>query len=353
MGTSNVAENIMSELATLTFRRTVDRALLHRSALSEVFLTDCRAVDADRYVAAAQLPPSHTYYTDHLCRRPLVDPMLLLECCRQAETYGGHAIFGVPWDTRFILRDWSLHTAGPSALVCPGGPAELAIAVTTTGGRWFSGALRGLNYEMDMVLGGLPAGHAHISVGYLPAESYDLVRIGRRGSAPPSSISVRPRPDGVPVPPHLVGRSNPENVLLLDPVLGADGLTAGIRTAVDNPSMFDHAQDHLPGMVLTEAARQACLFTLNDMHGLSPSPWVLTGMRASFAAYAELDAPTLVRVRPALPVPEVATAWELQAEFEQNGATIAEATLIMVQPDPVLATPAAARPASMSAGIGR
>ena len=313
-------------LANLSFQRTVDRRLLHRSALSEVFLTDCRAIDEHRYVAAAQLPPLHAYYTDHPHRTPLVDPMLLLECCRQAETYGGHEVFGVSTDTRFILRDWSLRIDGPDALVRPRGPVELAMTVTTSGARRMAGALRALVYNIDLVLAGRPAGRAHISVGYLPADSYAHVRNGRRGSVPPSSTSLSPPAGGVPVPPQLVGRSNPDNVLLQDVRFDADGFTARIRPAVDHPSMFDHAQDHLPGMVMTEAARQAGLLVLADLHGRSPARWVLTGMGASFSAYAELDAPTLVRVKPALADNRPDTC-ELMAEFEQGGTVIAEAAV--------------------------
>lgn len=319
------------ELVGLSFQRTVDRELLHRRALSEVFLTDCRPLDEHGYVAAAQLPPLHSYYTDHLHRRPLVDPMLLLECCRQAETYGGHVVFGVPTDTAFILRDWSLRVDGPAALARAAGPAELGMVVHTTGRRAIGGALRALVYEIDLVLGGRTMGHAHISVGYLPRAAYEQVRHGRRGSVPPSSAALTPQAGGVPVPPHLVGRANPANVLLQDVRLHADGLVARIRPAVDHPSMFDHAQDHLPGMVMTEAARQAGLLALNDLYGLSPTRWVMTGMGASFSAYAELDAPTLVRVRPAI-APGSPDTCELVAELSQDGNVIAEATLTMRRP---------------------
>lgn len=328
MTTTLTVAHRQPELVGLSFQRTVDRHLLHRSALSEVFLTDCRPVDEHRYVAAAQLPPSHPYYTDHLHRTPLVDPMLLLECCRQAETFGGHVMFGVPEDTAFILRDWSLRVTGPTALTRTPGPTELGMVVHTTGRRTVGGALRALVYEIDMVLGGRSVGHVHISVGYLPSASYQEIRHGRRGSVPPSSTSLTPPPAGVPVAPHLVGRANPGNVLLHDVRLSSDELIARIRPAVDHPSMFDHAQDHLPGMVMTEAARQAGLLALNDFYGLSPSRWVMTGMGASFSAYAELDAPTLVRIRPA-----VRSGWpdtcELVAELEQHGTVIAEATLTM------------------------
>lgn len=316
----------IGDLTGLSFQRTVDRRLLHRSALSEVFLTDCRAAGEHGYVAAAQLPPLHAYYTDHLHSAPLIDPMLLLECCRQAETYGGHVVCGVPADTAFILRDWSLRVEGPAALIRDAGPVELGMVVHTTGRKQIGDALRALVYEIEMVLGSRTIGSAHISVGYLPVASYQAVREGRRGSAPPTSTALTSPMGGARPSPFLVGRSNPDNVLLEDVRLGRDRVHARIRPAVDHPSLFDHAQDHMPGMVTIEAARQAALLALNELHGLSPTRLVLTEMRARFSAYAELDAPAFVRVRPAA---ATATATDVVAELEQDGAVIAEATLTL------------------------
>ncbi len=61
----------------LEFMHTVDRSLLHHWALSEIFLTDGRKVGDDEYLAAAQLPPSHAYYTEHTSRLGAPAPMLL------------------------------------------------------------------------------------------------------------------------------------------------------------------------------------------------------------------------------------------------------------------------------------
>ena len=70
----------------LGFEHTVARSLVHRRNLSELFLTDGVRLDSAHFAAAAQLPMIHYYYTDHLTD-DRVDPLLLLECCRQAETH--------------------------------------------------------------------------------------------------------------------------------------------------------------------------------------------------------------------------------------------------------------------------
>ena len=46
----------------LSFAFTVDRSLVHRDSLGEVFVTDLRKYGDDaHYAAAAQLPRSHAY----------------------------------------------------------------------------------------------------------------------------------------------------------------------------------------------------------------------------------------------------------------------------------------------------
>ncbi|MFD6909770.1 AfsA-related hotdog domain-containing protein [Streptomyces sp. NPDC060077] len=100
-----------SGVRELEFVRSVDRRLLHRRALSEVFLTDTAAVDGQRFLAGAELPSSHAYFTDHP-GHTAVDPVLLLECARQAETYGAHRHLGVDDGTTFVLQSWSMRLPG-------------------------------------------------------------------------------------------------------------------------------------------------------------------------------------------------------------------------------------------------
>jgi hypothetical protein len=61
-----------------------------------------------------------------------------------------------------------------------------------------------------------------------------------------------------------------------------------------HPSMFDHPQDHLPGMVLAEAARQLALFAAHDGRGISPARSVLADLNVTFAKFGELEPDTLL-----------------------------------------------------------
>lgn len=294
----------------LEFVRSVDRRLLHRRALSEVFLTDTSPVDEQRFLAGAQLPSSHAYFTDHL-GHTVLDPVLLLECARQAETYGAHRHLGVDDDTKFVLQSWSMRLPGLFT-AHSGEPAELTMEVTA------DRPARSVTYGMRFLIDGREIGEARMTVGYLSSETYAFIRTKRRGSPPVSSDDVPAVPATVDA--KDVGRTAPINALLIDPVRDGDGITAGIRTANDNPSMFDHAQDHLPGMVLTEAARQAVLLTGARLLGRPAQDTTLTGFDLAFTRFAELDAPTTVSA-----VPKDNGTFHIA--FRQHGEEIAAGTV--------------------------
>ncbi|GAA2987003.1 ScbA/BarX family gamma-butyrolactone biosynthesis protein [Actinokineospora diospyrosa] len=330
MTTALDGPDLSPALAGLRYLRTVDRSLLHRSSLSEVFLTDARRVGERRYLAAAQLPPSHAYYTDHALRVPAPDPLLLLEVVRQAETYGGHAYFAVPATTKFILRSWTVRLPGLLAAGATGSDA-VALDVRTGGRRGLPGRLRALTYDTAVYLGGVAVGEVVIDVGYLSGESYRQLRVDRRGgAAPPSSVDMAVPAPGVPA--RLVGRGNQANVVLAEAEVDAEHAVAALRVPVDNRSMFDHAQDHVPGMVLMEAARQLCLLAGEDYFAASPARTAVVGFDFSFSRYAELDASTAITLfRPTNAEPVLAAALPdvrtYPVQFAQHGEAIAVGTM--------------------------
>ena len=95
---------------------------------------------------------------------------------------------------------------------------------------------------------------------------------------------MRPIPLTAPTAPQTVGRMSPMDVVL-SPVNEPDCWQ--LRVDTRHPVLFDHPVDHVPGMLLMEAARQAWAAT----HG-SPMPLGFTG---AFQRYIELDAPCTIR----------------------------------------------------------
>jgi hypothetical protein len=306
---------------------TVPLESVHRQSSSEVFLRSGVPGPDGTFLARAVLPAAHPYWTDHP-EPGAADALLLLECCRQAETYAAHEHFGVAPGTKFVLAGWSL-TLEPGARAVTGAGGELTIEAGTDDAEWRGDVLRAMRYRMRLSVGGVPAGEVLMRVRYVPEGVYRAMRTRRDGSALPTSDDFRGLPDGVPVPPGDVARTVPDNAILLDARYDTLAVRTRMRVAGDHPSLFDHAQDHVPGMVLMEAGRQAALLALSRFGGRPATRWRLSALEAEFTAYAELDAPLTVTAHRPVPAGDDGSL-AVRVTFGQSGGVPAEACFTAV-----------------------
>ncbi|MEU6055337.1 ScbA/BarX family gamma-butyrolactone biosynthesis protein [Streptomyces xanthochromogenes] len=303
----------------LTFDRTVDRRLVHRAAVSEVFVTDTQEVGEDHFTAAGQLPLCHGYYSDHTPGPALFDPLLIMEVCRQASTFGSHVHLGVPLEHAFLVNSWSLTIENPDALLVGTGPGELLLderVHRTTDRR---GRLKALRYDIVLHLGGVLAGTATIDVSVLPAPQYAALRHMQRSTPPPLTVDFAPGERASLAEAGHVGRTSAENVVLADVRTTEHDVAARLDASLRNGGLFDHTYDHYPAMVLMEAARQAA-------HLLDGAP--LTALDSTFTRFVELDAPVHLRA-----VREPDTG-RIDAVFTQDGNPVATVSLTTLAPLP-------------------
>ncbi|MGC5033614.1 AfsA-related hotdog domain-containing protein [Micromonospora sp. DT229] len=307
----------------------LDHALIHRHHADEAFLADLARTGPDTFTAVAVLPSAHPHYGGHTGPSRTMDPLLLLECARQAETYAAHTLFGVEPDAHFVLRSWSTEfsPSPPGVRDCP---TELRLTAQTRNPRTLGARLGRLEYDFELWAAGSRVGRVLMDVGYVSAAAYTVLRSRRRrGGAPPSSDTFVAL-DGRPADPSTVGRTRPTDVVLLDVDSRGSLSTARLRVPTENQSMFDHAQDHVPAMVLMEAARQFAALVVAEAGGPAPSRTRLVAIEATFDAYAELDDP--VDLTAAAPVGSAA-GWSVDVHFQQTGAQIAQARIVMAVPE--------------------
>lgn len=309
-------DGLRPEDTELTYSRTVDRDLVHRDSLGEVFLTDLRVTGETGdsgyhagYSAAAQLPRSHAYYGDHLLRPTAYDPVLLLEACRQAALAGAHEFYGVPGSHKFILTHLRIGLTRPEHTVVGTAPCRLTMRVAVTALRHKEGLTTGLDYEIGLYAQDEEIGSASVGLRFKSPESYLKLRLANRDGKPlPSSATLMDRIPSSGVDPYQVGRTNPGNVVLADTrVTGGVG-GATLRIPASHPSMFDHPQDHLPGMVIAEAARQLALLTALETRGMSPSRTPLSELSVVFSRFGELEKLTELTCEP-MPDSAAGVAW--------------------------------------------
>lgn len=326
-----------SVIEPLSFRRTVDRGTAHRAAVSEVFVTDVQPCTDRSCLVGVQLPLSHSYYSDHAQDIEIVDPLLVLEACRQAAICGAHAVADIPGGESMLVDSYEIELTDPAALVVGARPHELVletayIPTSVRGGRTRKGRV-----EHTLRLGsadGPRVGFHAMDVVMLRGSQYAAMRRAQRGTAAPSTADM-PAPDARSVvAPALVGRAHPRNVVLSAVQVGPETVTAHVRPHPANRGLFEHSYDHLPAMVLTEAARQISFLASDGGTGSQASRSHVVGINARFLAFAELDAP--VEVRTKLAAPGALTGpTELATTFTQNGATVAEIVVTLIPSDHV------------------
>jgi hypothetical protein len=277
--------------APLSYQSTVPRSLVHRSSVSEVFVTDLVPLTAQRFLAAAQLPLTHAYYNDHAQPLPYVDPLLILEAGRQAGIAGA-TLVGVPPDVQMLVGSFTMQLDEPRLLSYPRHPGELRIENSFEAVRIRRGGQvrRGMVHQALALNGNSIGSHVMECQFVSQTENNALRQVMRRSPAP----STADFPEG-PVPGHVpagrVGRIDQRNVVLADLTHTPGRVSARVAPRFDNRALFDHSYDHLPAMTLTEAARQLALVVVADETGTMPHPAQIVTIAGVFERFAELDEP--------------------------------------------------------------
>ncbi|MFD5315513.1 AfsA-related hotdog domain-containing protein [Streptomyces sp. NPDC127098] len=306
--------------------RTLDRALVHKAAVSEVFVTDVRPTGERTVRTAVQLPLVHAYYNDHVQSPATHDALLLLEAGRQAAIAGTHAHMRFDHDTTMIVDRFTFALDDLKALVIGPQPGSVLIDTEYIGEPNRAGRYRKGRVAQRYLVGGEPVGEHVMDVLFLRHRENDALRRAQRGTPAPLTSDyedARPGDDPRRVAPERVGRVHPLNVVLAGELVDEAGVSAEFTPSFRNRSLFDHVYDHLPAMTLVEGARQLALLSLD-----APRTTHTVGIAAHFARFAELDDTVrLSAPRPGPPDEEGRVT--LPVTFHQNGAEIASVTMTM------------------------
>ncbi|MDF3293829.1 ScbA/BarX family gamma-butyrolactone biosynthesis protein [Streptomyces silvisoli] len=255
------------EIPALT--TTVPRQYVHRAAISEVFLTGWETGDPDGFIVRGQWPRGHALFAPRFGQQ---DPLLIAETIRQGGTLLAHTEYDVPLDHHFLMSSLE-YTSVHEALTAGPVPSEVELHITchdiARRGKQVS-----MRYRVHVWLGQIRVAVA--SASYKTLSPYVYRRV--RGERPVSNDAVLPPA----VDPALVGRRDPRDVVLSGSESPHRWL---LRADTSHPLFFDHPVDHVPGMLLLEAARQAAQAVMH------PVPVQALGMASTFSHYAELNTP--------------------------------------------------------------
>ncbi|CAM5317814.1 ScbA/BarX family gamma-butyrolactone biosynthesis protein [Streptomyces narbonensis] len=246
---------------------------VHRSDPTDIFPTGWTRLAENRFSVSARWPAAHPFFSP--VAGDLHDPVLVAETIRQATMLVAHAELGVPLDEQFVM--WGLgYTVDPETLAVGGRSSEVTVDLLCSDVVRRGSSVRSMRVDMMLTRDGRHLATGSALTRCTSALAYRRIR-GERLAALGRPVPLIPG-----VAPQLVGRESSKDV-----VLGA-GARPGqwqLRINTAHGTLFRRPNDHVPGMVLLEAARQAATLTTGS------SAFLPAVMESSFSRYAELDSP--------------------------------------------------------------
>ncbi|WP_052865682.1 ScbA/BarX family gamma-butyrolactone biosynthesis protein [Streptomyces niger] len=261
---------------------TVPRQYVHKASHAEVLLTGRHSRSSDAHMVTAQWPRTHSFYAP---THGLHDPLLFAETVRQVIPLLSHTCYDVPFGHHLIWDNFRYEVV-PGAMAVGGTPAELLMDIQGVDVVRRRGCMSAMTLNVATRREGVVLGTA---VARFTAHAPAVYRRLRGARADMGAADAVPLSE--PVPPAQVGRDRTGDVVLSATDREDQWL---LRVDTGHPILFDHPVDHVPGMLLLEAARQAANAIAH------PSAVLAAGMSTKFHRYVELDAPCFIEARVSL-----------------------------------------------------
>lgn len=262
----------------------VPRRMVHKSADREVLLSSATRIGEDRFAVGVCWPDHHLLH--HHRADGTRDSLVVAETMRQAGIYLSHRFHDVPADYAFVLHRFDFQLTEPIRDRDAGSDVVLDIQVLREPGNPNRFRMASV---ATLEIAGRPVGRASMRWDAFAPRQYAIIR--RRGMRPDTDQPVAPSSAAphVALPAALVGRDRDDAVLLADGPATPQGWRLLMNTG--HPALFDHASDHVPGMVLVEAFRQAVLLRMAPQ---AADGWSIRQMDLSFHRFGDLDVPVTI-----------------------------------------------------------
>ncbi|GAA4897154.1 ScbA/BarX family gamma-butyrolactone biosynthesis protein [Streptomyces coeruleoprunus] len=242
--------------------RDVRKEYVHLHDADAVLVTGWSPLGDDRFAVTARWPEATVgaHY----------EPLLLTQTIRQSCLLVAHAECGVPLSHQTLMDRMDFSVADDYRIPRHV-PAELLVVVD-----WEETGRRSARMRLSVLHDGRKAAESLVEFSWIAPSVYARLR----GDQPRVPWGQAPVP--APLPAHMVGRDTERDV-----VLAATHLPGRweLRYDVGNTTLYDHPVDHVPGLVLLEAAYQAA------RAAGGPSAPVPHAVTSTFDRYVEFDAP--------------------------------------------------------------
>ncbi|MEU5417290.1 MULTISPECIES: ScbA/BarX family gamma-butyrolactone biosynthesis protein [Streptomyces] len=242
----------------------IPKEFIHLHRTEAVLLTNWSTLGSGRYAVSAHWPRGG-FFGDSV-------QILLAQTIRQSCLLIGHAELSVPLPHQ-TLMEWMDFSVSSDFYDPKNKPDNLFVLLTFKPNN-----PRSLRVELSILSEGRLVAESLLDFSWIAPGAYRRLR-GAHAEVPWGEVVVPS-----PVLPHTVGRAH-EHEVLLAPTGLADRWE--LRMDVSNPALYDHRVDHVPGLVLIEAAYQAAHAVTGPGHGP-------VRVMSTFDSYVEFDAPCLI-----------------------------------------------------------
>lgn len=231
------------------FGATVGREFVHRRAVSEVFPTAVTRASETEFTVFAQWPRWHVFYG-----RPnsSFDSALVVETLRQLTVLIAHTYLSVPLGSPFLMPQIGI-TMAANRSRDTSRPAEVTAKVQVSNQRSSHHGIAVFGTAATFLVDGQEIARGDATARIVDPAIYSRFRSAR---VPPSTTGLIS-----PVPAADVGHISDWNVVVGRPT---GQRRWPLRVDTTNPILFDHPLDHIPGVLLIEAVRQALRLETQD-----------------------------------------------------------------------------------------
>ncbi len=254
--------------------RSIPREYVHKLSEAQVLLSELHATGPDTFRMAARWPTAGFYGAV----RGRHDPLIAIETARQTVPLLSHLAYGVPFGHRQSFTSLCF-AIEPLAVPDPQSPSDVDLHVACREIVYRSGRLASMTLHIEFWHEGRRFGTAELAFRDHAPAVYRRLR-GRYANieyAAERAIPLLP-----PMSPDRVARDRFSDVVLSHT---DSPHRSELRVDLSHPDLFDHPVDHVPGMLLLEAARQAAHSVVHSQ------AMTVVAMQATFSRYVELDVP--------------------------------------------------------------
>lgn len=261
----------------------------HKNHEEEIFVVGLVIISDTKSIVKCSFKNSHKHYDDTINAPYLLNPMLFLECCRQAETYIAHQLFLLDESTHFVLKFWSLNIIKDNyERFHRNNCSFFNIHVETNNAPDITLRLRENKYYFLIEIENRILAKSEFDVRYISDDCYSNFRGNASTDCGEYDI---PR-----LAPNFVGYRSLYNSILSNFEQSSGQYQALINVNQSNITYNDHVQDHITGMNIVEAAKQFCYCYLLNVLRINNNKYQMNMLRSDYYLYVELSSQAYVRI---------------------------------------------------------